>query len=1030
MDTLRGIPEHIEAEFGDSIVARDEAVALLGEAPGLGPPDLCWLQKAPKGRSLLGGSAEAQGYYHFVLGRDACSTAAVAAYFALLNSKVEPAGMLQGLWSPEFVIQRGFYCCYDALSCMDLRCELCVPGGVLAGCVDAAGVLHDATPQHFMQAQVCGFIRAMLYDPELRAAGGSVIAYEPCPSAAAERSLLSCVLALYQLGALPGALQDIYAQQGCGVLPEHMDVALAALWQHFRRRQRWAAAASFFRQLAAVYPAATLLWGAAQRCLGLGGWSGSSGNLLAELLLLAGHRGPEQLCPATLVGLATECLEAGRVQEAAVMARQALQASPRCRPAWLLLAQCFIAQRQFAAALVALNVVPTPPLPAAEVELLHVAPPPPPKATTQPQARLYDGELEAVRCCAAEEASLHGSRLLAYLPGCILVNREPLGAGLLPDTSPNRITRAVLAAVYALLQDIVSQTSWDEFLEIRSRVFLMQHEATPRASQDAAQQRSERQSKEQQQQQQQQQQQEGVVLAAALQQKLEQLGLQVSGSGHIDSAGGLVLHRSVEPPSSEEPAVNGTQPHAEHPGPAAAAVIAHPSPPSRGRLSSSGGQKGSPKSYYASRLQEELAKPGTSGALPRSSTPGEGQGERSMAGRVLLLGRSQARRVSSASSRTPPGAAGSYVFSGDSAPTGCGVPRSLAPNEVEDLSRLATASKVAPIRTQGSITPQLWDVVFGAARSPPASGSRRALHYQQQQDAAEAFTSNAALPRIKTRPLGEAREQQCSFNGCRDSAGEAVSRSLEADRERLMAGWIADDASAEAAAGEGAPARRLCVRWLDELIVALWHDLQAYMEWKVWDQTLREARGGSHAELVLGLVPEQAGGTPRTPLSDGGNINPPALTSTDWMRRGALAERLGHVSDARAAYRAAVKLGFSLAAYSALLRLEAGAGNVSDAVLCAAQVMAWQQQRLAQGGSSSGSSSSVVRMGVPPELVTWGLGLAASSSSADELLLAAARAPNAAAELKAVLHEWSKWQQVAVPEPLQPQQEAGLQAGS
>jgi hypothetical protein len=104
-----------------------------------------------------------------------------------------------------------------------------------------------------------------------------------------------------------------------------MDVVLAALWQHFRRRQRWAAAASFFRQLAVVYPAATLLWGAAQRCLGLGGWPGSSGNLLAELLLLSGHRGPEQLCPATLLGLATECLEAGRVQEAAVMARQALQ---------------------------------------------------------------------------------------------------------------------------------------------------------------------------------------------------------------------------------------------------------------------------------------------------------------------------------------------------------------------------------------------------------------------------------------------------------------------------------------------------------------------------------------------------------------------------------------------------------------------------------------------------------------------------------------------------------------------------------
>jgi hypothetical protein len=95
--------------------------------------------------------------------------------------------------------------------------------------------------------------------------------------------------------------------------------------------------------------------------------------------------------------------------------------------------------------------------------------------------------------------------------------------------------------------------------------------------------------------------------------------------------------------------------------------------------------------------------------------------------------------------------------------------------------------------------------------------------------------------------------------------------------------------------------------------------------------------GGSHAELVLGLVPDQEG-TPRTPVSDGGNITPPALTSTDWMRRGALAERLGHVSDARAAYRASVKLRFNLAAYTALLRLEAQAGNASDTVLCAAQV--------------------------------------------------------------------------------------------
>lgn len=164
--------------------------------------------------------------------------------------------------------------------------------------------------------------------------------------------------------------------QGCGVLPEQMDVVLAALWQHFRRRQRWQAAEDYFRQLARIYSPAALLVAAAARA--------QTGLLLSDVLL---HHSSSTLPAASLVGLGTEVLEAGQPLEAAHLARQALHLNHRCRPAWLLLAQCFIAQQQYAAALVALNVVPTPPLPAAEVELLHVVPPPPPKATTDPQVR-------------------------------------------------------------------------------------------------------------------------------------------------------------------------------------------------------------------------------------------------------------------------------------------------------------------------------------------------------------------------------------------------------------------------------------------------------------------------------------------------------------------------------------------------------------------------------------------------------------------------------------------------------------------
>lgn len=61
--------------------------------------------------------------------------------------------------------------------------------------------------------QVSSFVRAMLYDPEMRLNGGSVITYNPVPTAAAERSLLQAVYTLYSNGSLPGALQDIYAEQ-------------------------------------------------------------------------------------------------------------------------------------------------------------------------------------------------------------------------------------------------------------------------------------------------------------------------------------------------------------------------------------------------------------------------------------------------------------------------------------------------------------------------------------------------------------------------------------------------------------------------------------------------------------------------------------------------------------------------------------------------------------------------------------------------------------------------------------------------
>lgn len=83
---------------------------------------------------------------------------------------------------------------------------------------------------------------------------------------------------------------------------------------------------------------------------------------------------------------------------------------------------------------------------------------------------MYQPDLEAARALALEEGDASGSsRLLAYLPGAVLLNRQPLEAGPWPDASPNRVTRAVLGAVYSQLQDIVGALGWVRRARARAR---------------------------------------------------------------------------------------------------------------------------------------------------------------------------------------------------------------------------------------------------------------------------------------------------------------------------------------------------------------------------------------------------------------------------------------------------------------------------------------------------------------------------------------------------------------------------------
>jgi ChAPs (Chs5p-Arf1p-binding proteins) len=163
MAAVRGVEEYVEAVFGEALGWRDECVKSAAAAGSLGPPDLCWLRKAPaSGRGLPEGS------YHSVLGLEP-SEAGVCAYVQSL-SLAQPAGLARLLQS-QTVLEGAIYCCYDAFGRRDVRTELLPTaegeglqsGGATA--VDAAGAQAAACEAAWRGARVSATLRRLSLQP-------------------------------------------------------------------------------------------------------------------------------------------------------------------------------------------------------------------------------------------------------------------------------------------------------------------------------------------------------------------------------------------------------------------------------------------------------------------------------------------------------------------------------------------------------------------------------------------------------------------------------------------------------------------------------------------------------------------------------------------------------------------------------------------------------------------------------------------------------------------------------------------------
>jgi len=155
--SLRDTPELMELTIGESMKARTNNIDKIFE---LGPPDLCYILK---NNNKINAN---ESSYHFVLGINASSSASLATYINKLVNSVETKG---NSWLPlsSWKISNGIYCCYNVFSKVDIRVEVQIPGSVNSFMIDSEKKRCPISREDlWIETYVSSILRAILYDED------------------------------------------------------------------------------------------------------------------------------------------------------------------------------------------------------------------------------------------------------------------------------------------------------------------------------------------------------------------------------------------------------------------------------------------------------------------------------------------------------------------------------------------------------------------------------------------------------------------------------------------------------------------------------------------------------------------------------------------------------------------------------------------------------------------------------------------------------------------------------------------------
>lgn len=446
----------------------------------LGPPDLCHIVKAHSSNR----NEPDIGSYHHILGADTSSSASLAAYINSLQYSLNETPGWFGANS-SWKIASGTYCSYNAFSKVDLRVQAKIPGGVDAYAVNAQGERGKVTEQLWKECQISSLLRAIHYADPVSYSATGLRRLTPVASPGDETRVIECITEQFWNGWMLGSNAETQ------VATSARNFLVDGIRSYFGGEGRHGDLAKEILAPLAYSP--------------LGGQPSRNSISSTSRSSLDGFRGVD---PEVAALLAESYLESDEEVQAARVMHQALKVKPSCFP--LLSVQAEFLRRKgcldaaLSVARMAVKYAPNEFQAWTRLTQIYIEREDFHNAlltlNTCPMYTFFDQDYPRVPTPRRINFPVKSDVLSDYDLGEHISGNDahgpmPSGARASTDTDahgmveeqnmnensvilklPAPTLRNTFARAYALLADIVSVVGWDKLLKLRSQVFVMEEE--------------------------------------------------------------------------------------------------------------------------------------------------------------------------------------------------------------------------------------------------------------------------------------------------------------------------------------------------------------------------------------------------------------------------------------------------------------------------------------------------------------------------------------------------------------------------